>query len=173
MSIFVKNQISQYSEKLLTIVLGWCPWIKRVFSWVSQQVWGEGRGGFRFFFLVLFPLATISPLLFLLTPPLLFSLCSSHSHSTVTPLPSFLFYPEPEWPQWPIKVERTIDNHLIPPWTLSQAQSRERSEDHDEYCPAPTLAWIFICLFFQLLGFYNLTNAFMIRNIFKTFLWYF
>lgn len=61
------------------------------------------------------------------------------------------------------------DNHLILPLTRSQAQSWERSKDHDEYCPALILAWIFICLFFQFLGFYNLINTFMIRNIFKHF----
>lgn len=79
-------------------------------------MWGEERGGSRSFFLVLFFLATISPLLFLLNPPLLSSLCSStisHFHSTIT---SFL--PAPPRTRMATVTNQggeNHDNHLILP----------------------------------------------------------
>lgn len=164
--VVVKNQISQYSEKLHTIVLGWSLGSSGSFP---ELVFNVGRRAWWLQVLLSGALPTLSLLLFFLNPPLLFSLHSptiSHSQSTITSLPSFLLHSEPEWRQWPVRVERTM-TILQFFLTQSQAQSWETSEDHDEYCPAPALAWIFICRFLQFLGFYNLINAFMIRNTFK------
>lgn len=126
---FVKDQKSPDSEKLHTILLGWCHWIKWVFSWIRIQVWGEERGGIQVLLsgVLLLNYHQSPSLATQPFPPLSLSSCIiSQSPSTIAPFPSFLLPPEIEGWQLPIKVERTMTITYFSPH--SQAQSWEKMQ---------------------------------------------